>query len=129
MLTRTISTEDPLYKNSNAYFWGAETEYRMTSKFSLNFAAYGEDRNGNLWVTQRESADTTTSSSTSHLEPRYQRWQVYSLNPGISFHADWNSIDRIQLYYSRRFYSSAADSNSAQPLDHHVIALGGYVTF
>jgi hypothetical protein len=40
-----------------------------------------------------------------------------------------NSLDSIQLFYSRRFYSSAVDSNSAQPLDHHMIALGGYVTF
>jgi hypothetical protein len=58
-----------------------------------------------------------------------QRWQTYSLNPGISFRTNWNSLDRIQLFYSRRFYSSAVDSNSAQPLDHHMIALGGYVTF
>ena len=62
-------------------------------------------------------------------QPRLQRWRIYSLNPGITFHTDWNSLDRIQLFYSRRFYSSAVDSNSAQPLDHHMIALGGYVTF
>ena len=130
MLTRTISTDDPLYKSSNAYFYGAETEYRMTPKFSLNFAAYGEDRDANLYVPVRlADGGTVDYTKPTPYEPRYQRWQIYSLNPGISFHADWNSLDRIQLYYSRRFYSSAADSNSAQPLDHHMIALGGYVTF
>ena len=43
-------------------------------------------------------------------------WSVYSLNPGIAFHSDWLSTDRIQLIYGRRFYSHAADPNSAQPL-------------
>ena len=61
--------------------------------------------------------------------PLRRRWRVYSLNPGIVFRSDWTSLDRIQLIYSRRFYSTAADPNSAQPLDHHMFALGGYVTF
>ena len=57
------------------------------------------------------------------------RYQVYSLNPGISFRTDWLSTDRIQLIYGRRFYSHAADPNSAQPYDRNMIALGGYITF
>jgi len=70
-----------------------------------------------------------TSSTDSSAVAVYQRWSTYSLNPGIAFHAKWLSLDRIELYYSRRFYSAAVDNNSAQPLDHHMIALGGYVTF
>lgn len=106
MLTRTVATDDPSYKDATGYFFGLDTEYRMTSMFSLTFQAYGEDRY-------------------SHLG----RWQVYSLNPGISFRTDWLSTDRIQLIYGRRFYSSAADFNPAQPFDRHMIALGGYITF
>ena len=33
------------------------------------------------------------------------------INPGIAFHTDWYSLDRIQLIYGRRFYSRAADPN------------------
>ncbi len=47
----------------------------------------------------------------------------------LAFHSDWTSTDRIQLIYSRRFYSAAVDNNSAQPLDQDVLVLGGYITF
>jgi len=106
MVTRTLSTGDPNYKNATGYYTGIETEYRMTSLFSLTLQAYGESR------------------------PSYiGEYSVYSINPGIAFHTDWYSLDRIQLIYGRRFYSRAADPNTAEPLDRHMIALGGYVTF
>jgi hypothetical protein len=109
MLVKTLSTDDPYYRgHADAYLFGAESEYRMTSKFSATFAAYGEDRFSSLGL---------------------GRWWVYSANPGIAYHSNWLSLDRIQLIYSRRWYSGAADNNSAQPLDHHMIAFGGYVTF
>jgi hypothetical protein len=106
LLHFTVATDDPLYKNASGYYLGIETEYRMTKLFSLMFKSYGESRDSN-----------------------FGRYSVYSVNPGIAFHSDWWSTDRIELYYSRRFYSIAADPNSAQPLDHHMIALGGYITF
>jgi len=108
MLVRTMATADPVYKDANAYFFGIDTEYRMTSLFSVTFQTYGESRASNLGL---------------------GRFSVYSLNPGIAYHSNWLSTDRIQLIYSRRYYSSAADTNSAQPLDRDMIALGGYVTF
>jgi hypothetical protein len=106
MLTRTIATRDPAYQDAMGYFFGLDTEYRMTSMFSLTFQAYGERRD-------------------SPLGP----WSVYSVNPGISLRTDWLSTDRIQLIYGRRFYSHVADPNTAQPFDRHMIALGGYITF
>jgi hypothetical protein len=78
----------------------------MASKFSVTFQAYGERRDSNVGP-----------------------WSVYSLNPGIAYHTDWLTTDRIQLIYSRRYYSAAVDNNSAQPLDRDMIAFGGYVTF
>lgn len=108
MLTRTVATGDPNYKNATGKFVGLDTEYRMTSLLSLTFQAYGEER-----FTSTVNGD----------------FSVYSLNPGIAFHTDWFSTDRIQLIYGRRFYSRAADPNTAQPLDRHMIALGGYITF
>jgi hypothetical protein len=106
MLTRTVATDDPNYKNMTGYYTGVETEYRFSSLCSLTFQAYGESRGSYLG-----------------------EWSVYSLNPGIAFHSDWLSTDRIQLIYGRRFYSHAADPNSAQPLDRNMLALGGYITF
>jgi hypothetical protein len=133
MLTRTVATDDPLYKNAMGYFFGMDTEYRMTSKLSLMFSAYGEDRVANMYVPHRAPASAPgvypDPTMVTDYVPLDQRWRVYSLNPGIAFHTNWNSLDRLQLFYSRRFYSGAVDSNSAQPLDHHMITLGGYVTF
>ena len=106
MLTRTVASDDPDYRNMNAYYTGVETEYRFSSLCSLTFQAYGESRGSS-----------------------FGEWSVYSLNPGIAFHSDWLSTDRIQLIYGRRFYSQAADPNSAQPLDRNMLALGGYFTF
>jgi hypothetical protein len=132
MLTRTLASDDKLYKNATGYFFGLDTEYRMTSLFSLTLQAYGESRVANLYVPQPFDRSTKLDPNTLPL-PDYttltQRWSVYSLNPGIAYHTKWNSMDRIQLIYSRRFYSAAADTNSAQPYDHHMFVFGGYVTF
>ena len=106
MLTKTLDSLDPNYNGATGYFFGLETEYRMTSMFSMTFQAYGEDRYSLLG-----------------------RYQIYSLNPGIALRTDWLSTDRIQLIYGRRFYSYAADPNSALPYDRNMLALGGYITF
>jgi hypothetical protein len=130
MLTRTLATEDSAYKNAMGYFFGLDTEYRMTSKLSLTFQTYGETRDANLSALDNPPTDpnvcTVAGSNSVAIK---QRWSVYSINPGIAYHTDWTSLDRIQLIYGRRFYSAAADINSAQPLDKHMIVLGGYVTF
>jgi len=106
MLVRTVATDDVSYKNATGYFFGLDTEYRLASKLSVTFQAYGERRDSNVGP-----------------------WSVYSLNPGIAYHTDWLTTDRIQVIYSRRYYSAAVDNNSAQPLDRDMIAFGGYVTF
>jgi hypothetical protein len=124
MMTRTVETDDPFYKNATGYFFGLETEYRMTSLFSLTFKSYGESREANLMVPVLEVDDPLP-----HLTPLSRRWSVYSLNPGIAYRSNWTSLDRIEIIYSRRFYSDAADYNSAKPLDRHTIVLGGYITF
>ena len=106
MLTKTLDSQDPNYQGMTGYYTGVETEYRFSPLFSFTLQAYGETRGSYLG-----------------------EWSVYSINPGIAFHSDWLSTDRIQLIYGRRFYSYAADPNPAQPLDRNMIALGGYVTF
>jgi hypothetical protein len=124
MITRTLATDDTLFKNATGYFFGLECEYRMTRLLSSFVKAYGESRNANM-VVPFYAADSSAPS----IAIADQRWSTYSINPGIAYHSNWLSTDRIELYYGRRFYSSAVDSNSAKPLDHHMIALGGYITF
>ncbi len=121
MITRTLATDDQYFKDATGYFFGVEAEYKMTSQFSVLFKTYGESRVANMLVPNPDG-DTSVCAL-------YQRWNIFSLNPGIAYHAKWLSMDRIELYYGRRFYSRAVDNNSAQPLDHNMIALGGYVTF
>jgi hypothetical protein len=103
---QTLATDDPSYQHASGYYEGIDLEYRFSALFSLTFQQYGESRSSNLG-----------------------QWEVFSLNPGLAFHSDWTSTDRIQLIYSRRFYSAAVDNNSAQPLDRDVVVLGGYITF
>jgi hypothetical protein len=123
----TPETNDPQFRNAAGYLLGAELEYRFSSLFSLTFQGYGEDRLGSgcTSVTNAGNSNTCVVSGANVLG----RWAVFSLNPGIAFHSDWTSTDRIQLIYSRRFYSSAVDNNIAQPLDRDVFILGGYFTF
>jgi hypothetical protein len=130
MMTRTLATEDPLFKNATGYFFGVDIEYRMTAQFSLMFKSFGESRPANMLVPDPNGGTKdSTATATVPTVPLYQRYGCYSLNPGIAYHTNWTSLDRIELYYGRRFYSSAVDYNSAQPLDHHMIALGGNITF
>jgi hypothetical protein len=121
MITRTLATDDQYFKDATGYFFGLETEYRMTPQFIVLFKSYVESRNANMVV--------PTGDASNSVVPIYQRWSVFSLNPGIAYHTKWLSTERIELYYGRRFYSSAVDNNSAKPLDHHMIVLGGYITF
>jgi hypothetical protein len=124
MITRTVQTDDPLFKDRNGYFFGLESDYKFTKLLFLTFKAYGESRAANLNVVAIDSPGADP-----RREDMYRRFEVYSINPGIALHSNWLSQDRIEIIYSRRFYSGAADFNSAKPLDHHSIAVGGYVTF
>lgn len=124
MITRTMATDDPLFKDATGYFFGVEAEYKATEHFSALFKTYGESRNANM--ISPAIAPGASLPSTIEVD---QRWSALNINPGIAYRTNWSSADRIELYYGRRFYSAAVDNNPAKPLDHHMIALGGYVTF
>jgi hypothetical protein len=102
----TIATEDPAFENATGFLIGTEVYYQMLRWFGTTLRAYGESR------------DSATG-----------RYNVYSISPGIAFRSDWQSTDRIELIYTRRFYSDAVDNNPAQPLDRDIIALGAYIDF
>ena len=125
MITRTLATDDPLFKDATGYFFGLEAEYKLTAQLSALFKTYGESRDANMLSPVMVPGQPHTPYAT----VVDQRWNIFSLNPGLAYRAGWSSADRIELYYGRRFYSAAVDNNSSKPLDHHMIALGGYVTF
>ena len=140
VIDHTVATADPVFRNATGYLLGTEVEYRFSKFASLTFQAYGENRVGVACNTPAGAATTapsggpvcyallTATGSNVYLETP-GRWAVYSVNPGIAFHSDWLSTDRIVFIYGRRFYSSVVDNNIAMPLDRDVFTLGGYFTF
>jgi hypothetical protein len=104
----TLDTADAQMKGSSGYQLGAHAFYQMLPWFGATLRSYAQNRASSL------------------LGGRYE---VYSISPGLMFRSNWQSSDRIELIYSRRFYSSAVDNNPAQPLDRDVIALGAYLDF
>ena len=83
-----------------------QLEYQMLSWFSTPLRMFGEDR-----------------------DSQFGRYRVYSISPGLAFRTNWQSTDRIELVYTRRFYSQVVDDNPARPLDRNVLALGAYINF
>lgn len=101
-----VDTADPAFENSTGYQIGTELEYQMTSWFSARLRSYGEKRH-------------------TALGP----WHAYNVSPGLSFRQDWASSDRIEVWYSRLFYNSRSDDNSARPLDRNLVAVGATLEF
>jgi hypothetical protein len=141
----TLASDDRVFKGANGFMIGTEIEYKFSKLFSLTLQGYGESRTGVACASGTASVQPSPFSTVAAAEPCFivnsssgapntyaesaGRWAVYSVNPGIAFHTDWLSTDRIQFLYSRRFYSSVVDNNIAAPLDRDVFTLGGYFTF
>jgi hypothetical protein len=141
----TLASDDRVFKGANGFMIGTEIEYKFSKLFSLTLQGYGESRTGVACAAGTASVQPSAFSTVAAAEPCFivnsssgapnayaesaGRWAVYSVNPGIAFHTDWLSTDRIQFLYSRRFYSSVVDNNIAAPLDRDVFTLGGYFTF
>jgi hypothetical protein len=104
--SRTLASEDVFFKRATGYLFGVDLDYRMLSWFSTTLRSYGESRT--LAV---------------------GRWQTFSISPGIAFRSDWQTLDHIELIYSRLFYSGAVDNNPAAPLDRSVLTLAAGMDF
>jgi hypothetical protein len=118
----TLESRDPYMNDAGGYLLGSEIHYQMRSWFGLSLRSFGESRDAVVTTPQADGQIVRGSTGV-------DRWSVYSISPGIAFRSDWQSTDRIELIYSRRFYSDTADNNPAQPLDRHVVALGAYIDF
>lgn len=142
----TVATLDPTLEHATGYFIATELEYVLTRWFSATFRLYGTSRDaavvkfagsylhadGTVTDTGAPYTDAqgnAIAAGTPIYEATRQRWVAYNVTPGIAFHSDWQSQDRIELAYSRYFYSDAVDNNSARPLDRNVVTLGARLTF
>jgi hypothetical protein len=101
-----LDTDDPGFRHASGYLLGTEIQYIMTSWASGTLQVYGQSRDG-----------------------VGGRWETLSITPGLAFHSDWQSTDRIILAYSRLAYNKVVDNNPTLPLDRDVITCGAYITF
>lgn len=118
----TLASNDPHMSESGGFLLGTDVQYQMLKWFGLTLRGYGESRD--VVITEPNADGSVIRGNTS-----LGRWSVYSISPGIAFRTNWQSTDRIELIYSRRFYSDTVDNNSAQPLDRDTVALGAYLDF
>jgi hypothetical protein len=110
----TLSTDDPSYKGANGYILGATVEHVLLSWLSTTYRLFGQSRDSTIERTHG---------------PERGRWTVYNASMGLALHSDWQSRDRMELVYSRYFYSDFTDNNPAQPLDREAITLGASIVF
>jgi hypothetical protein len=94
---------------------GTTVEHVLLSWLSTTYRLFGE------------SADTTIVDVEG--DPQKGRWTAFNATLGLALHSDWQSPDRIELAYSRYFYSDFADNNPQQPLDREVFTLGASLAF
>jgi hypothetical protein len=128
----TVDTRDPDFHGATGYMLGADVEYVILPWLSALVRVFGESRDvARLTFTGRyldASGSESPAGAAEYLHSR-GRWSAFNLTPGLAFHTDWLSTDRIELGYSRYFYSELADHNSARPLDRDVVTLGARLTF
>lgn len=111
----TLKTDDPSYHGADGYFVGATFEHVLLSWLSTTYRLFGESRDST-------SVDGTGARARG-------RWAAFNASGGLALHSDWQSQDRMELVYTRHFYSDLTDNNPAQPLDRDVFTLGASMAF
>ena len=106
----TLSTDRPEFEGASGYFLGATFEHVLLSWLSTTYRVFGESR------------DSTLNGAKG-------RFTTYSASLGFALHTDWQSRDRVELFYSRYFYSDLADHNPQLPLDKEAFTLGASLAF
>jgi hypothetical protein len=118
----TLKTDDPNFEDADGFHVGASLEHVLLSWLSTTYRFFGESRDvaiPNIDASIPGVVDTYTRG----------RWSAYNVSLGLALHSDWQSRDRIELAYSRYFYSHLADNNPQSPLDQEVFTLGASLAF
>ena len=111
----TIESDSSTFDGADGYYLGAYVEHVLLSWLSTTYRLYGESR---------DSSDYDGLGN-----PRRRRWSAFNASLGLALHSDWQSRDRIELAYSRYFYSAFTDGNPVQPLDREMFTLGASLAF
>jgi hypothetical protein len=106
ILWATLQSDDATFDKTTGYRLGPQAEYQMLKWFALNMRLSWEDRQGFS-----------------------DRFRFGHLTTALVFRRDWQSLDRIELAYSRMFYSDQVDNNPAAPMDRDIVTLGAVVSF
>jgi hypothetical protein len=106
ILYRTLQSDDTAFDQTSGYQLNPQAEYQMLKWFALNLRYQDSNRqyyNG--------------------------RFRYAHLTTALVFKRDWQSLDRIELAYSRMFYSDLVDNNPAAPMDRDIVTLGAVMSF
>ena len=87
----------------------------LTSWLSTTYRVFGESRHSTV--------------SDIRGDPVPGQYTAYSGSLGFAMHTDWQSRDRVELFYTRYFYSDFTDNNPQQPLDKEAFTLGASLAF
>ena len=117
----TLKTDDPNFEDADGYHLGVSLEHVLLSWLSTTYRFFGESRDVAI-----PNIDAVPSVRENYTRGR---WSAYNLSLGLALHSDWQSRDRIELAYSRYFYSHLADNNPSSPLDQEVFTLGASLAF
>ncbi|HWA71302.1 MAG TPA: hypothetical protein VG937_03155 [Polyangiaceae bacterium] len=132
---QTLSTDEEAYDKArgvkgkfekpHGYQFGLDLEYRMLPWLSSTLRSYGTYRNPST----KPSVDSSLNSNGVTQVGGRGRFATYSITPGLSFRTDWQAPERIEIAYTRFFYSDFTDANPAYPYDKDVVTVGAQVSF
>jgi hypothetical protein len=120
---KTLDTEDPGYSDAYGYQFGLDVEYRMLSWLSGTLRSYGTIRNPSY----RPIVNSAPGSQ--YGGTGLGDYTTVTVTPGLAFRSDWQAPERIEIAYSRFFYSDFVDSNPQDPRDENVVTVGASVSF
>jgi hypothetical protein len=111
----TLKTDVPSFDGASGYMLGATFEHVLLSWLSTTYRVFGESRHSTIVDIRGE--------------PVPGQYTAYSGSLGFALHTDWQSRDRVELFYTRYFYSDFTDNNPQQPLDKEAFTLGASLAF
>ncbi|MFZ5894041.1 MAG: hypothetical protein ACOY0T_23460 [Myxococcota bacterium] len=125
---KTLTTEDARYRDAQGFQVGLDVEYRMLPWLSATFRSFGTYRNPSFRPSNDPSTNPNNLSVVSDAAPP-GRYSSFNVTPGLLFRTDWLAPERIEIAYSRFFYSDFLDANPVLPFDRDVLSVGATLSF
>ncbi len=122
---QTLKTEDDDYDDARGFQVGADVEYRMLPWLSATLRSYGTYRNISYRANQSNTVGQASIVAGGGLGKHFD----FSVTPGLIFRSDWQAAERIEIAYSRYFYSDFVDAIPEDPRDKHVLTVGASLSF